>query len=446
MLDDILRARRETLRKLREKGIDPYPARSGVTHAVSGVLASFEALVASRERVTLGGRLLALRNQGGILFADLNDGSGKLQLLVSSEKLNDFEEVRGFLDIGDIIQASGTLTTTARGEKSLDVSSVRLLVKSLRPLPSVWHGLEDVEERYRRRYLDIMLNDEVRRDLLLRSEVVRTLREKLAHEGFIEVETPILQPIAGGAIAAPFSTHHNALDVDFYLRIAPELYLKRLLVAGFSKIFEIGRVFRNEGVDREHSPEFSMLELYWAYQDYHGLMDFVERLLSRWIPGPYERASYDELMREYAGVSVDDLDPEKIDEVFKREVRPRLSGPLFMTGHPKTISPLAKSSAENPERTERFQLIVHSMEVVNGFSELNDPIDQRERMEEQERRFRAGDPEASRLDEEFLEALEYGMPPAAGLGIGIDRLVGIITGKPVKETIIFPTLRPRRSE
>ncbi|NCO15549.1 MAG: lysine--tRNA ligase, partial [Parcubacteria group bacterium] len=314
----------------------------------------------------------------------------------------------------------------------------------LRPLPTQWYGLKDVEERYRKRYLDLILNPEVKEKIISRSKIIETLRQDLAKEGFIEVETPMLQPLPGGALARPFITHHNALNCDFYLRVAPELYLKRLLVAGFEKIYEIGRDFRNEGIDRDHNPEFTMFELYWAYQDWEGLMKFTEKLLKKFIPGKWEKITFEAALKKYAKKDIKKLRPEEIDEIFKKEVRPKIIKPTFVTHYPKFLSPFAKPVEDNPDLTERFQLIVDGMEIVNGFSELNDPVDQRQRMEEQERKYRAGNQEASRLDEDFLEALEYGMPPAAGWGVGIDRLAALVTkSHNVKEIIAFPTLKPR---
>lgn len=444
MLDEIIKARKQKLALLRKEGVNPYPARVRVTETAANVLKKFNQFLDTRRRIFLAGRIMALRDMGSIIFVDLNDGTTKIQIVLTKKYFKDLDSLRNILDIGDFIEVGGYVFKTQKGEKSLEARSCRLITKTLRPLPSAWYGLEDIEERFRKRYLDILLNPDVKKEVILRSEIIKKLRETLWREGFIEVETPILQPIPGGALARPFVTHHNALDEDFYLRIAPELYLKRLLVAGLNKVFEIGRVFRNEGIDREHNPEFTMLELYWAYQDYEGLMTFTEKILKKFIPGPYEKITYSAAVKKYAGRDLAALDPQKIDEIFKKEVRPHLKKPTFVIKYPKSISPLAKSSEDDPTLTDRFQLIVDGMELVNAFSELNDPIDQRERMEEQERRYRAGDPEASRLDEEFLEALEYGMPPAAGLGIGIDRLVALIIGKSVKESIIFPTLRRKK--
>lgn len=443
MLEDIIKSRKEKLEFLRGKGINPYPARVKMTISIAEALAGFAKLSRAKKKLYLVGRIMSLRDQGGVIFADIDDGAAKIQAVLTKKNLKDFKLLKEAFDTGDFIEVGGVLFKTKKGEKSVEAKSFRMAGKSLRPIPSVWFGLDDVEERFRKRYLDILLNEDVKKDLMLRSQIVSVLRDTLNCEGFMEVETPMLQPIPGGALARPFQTHHNALDADFYLRVAPELYLKRLLVAGFPKIFEIGRNFRNEGMDREHNPEFTMLELYWAYQDYEGLMKFTEKLFKKFIPGKYSRITYSEAMKKYAGRDVTKIPTGKIDEIFKKEVRPKLVNPVFLTDHPKAISPLAKSDEKDPRFVERFQLIIKGTEVANAFSELNDPVDQRERMEDQEKRYRAGDPETTRFDEDFIEAIEYGMPPAAGIGIGIDRLISLITGKPVKEIIIFPTLRPK---
>ena len=444
MLDEIIKVRRQKLALLRKKGINPYPARTKVSETAFNILKKFSRFLVEKRKIFLAGRIMSWRDMGSIVFADLNDGTDKIQIVLTKKNLQEFDFLKEVLDIGDFIEVGGRVFKTKKGEKSIEAKDIRLITKALRPLPSTWYGLEDVEERFRKRYLDILINPGIKKEVLLRLEIIKTLRQELWKEGFLEVETPTLQPVAGGALARPFKTRHYALSEDFYLRIAPELYLKRLLIAGLNKIFEIARVFRNEGIDREHNPEFTMLELYWAYQDYDGLMKFIEKILKKFIPGPYQKITYEAAIKKYSGRKLSDLDFEKIDEIFKKEVRPYLKKPTFVTHLPKSISPLAKSSENNPELTDRFQLIVDGMEVVNGFSELNDPVDQRERMEKQERRYRAGDPEASRLDEEFLEALEYGMPPAAGLGIGIDRLVALVIKKSVKESIIFPTLKRKK--
>jgi lysyl-tRNA synthetase class 2 len=444
MLEDIIKERKKKLAKLKDKGINPYPATVKRTALIGEVLKNFNRWQKNQKILFLTGRLRAWRDQGKIIFADLEDESGRLQLIFNKKQTKQFDLIKETFDSGDFVEAAGKLFKTQRGEKSLAVSSARIISKSLRPLPTEWFGLKDVEERFRRRYLDLILNPEVKVKIQKRSEIIAQLRQSLRREGFIEVETPILQPLPGGALARPFITHHQALNCDFYLRVAPELYLKRLLVAGFEKIYEIGRVFRNEGIDRDHNPEFTIFEFYWAYQDWKGLMKFTEKLLKKFIPGKWARITYQEAIKKYAKKDIKKLTAEDIDEVFKKEVGPKLIKPIFITHYPKLISPFAKSCEDNPELTERFQLIVDGMEIVNGWSELNDPRDQKERLEEQERKYRKGIQEVSRLDEDFLEALEYGMPPAAGWGIGVDRLAALITkSHNIKEIIVFPTLRPK---
>jgi len=452
MLEDIIKERRKKLDELRTAGVNPYPSGSLRRIFVADALRDFVKLQKLKKSVGISGRVVGLRNQGNILFVDVEDGTGKIQALLKKDELRNFALVKRTLDIGDFAYASGALLKTKKGEKSLSAKKFEILTKSLRPLPSEWYGLKDVEERYRKRYLDLILNKESREKLTARSQVIADIRKFLDKEGFMEVETPVLQELPGGAKARPFVTHHNALDQDFYLRIAPELFLKRLLVGGFEKIFEMGRVFRNEGIDRDHNPEFTMLELYWAYQDWEGLMSFTEKMLKPHLSKKYgakkwPRITYADAFKKFANKKIV---PElveglpTIDDIFKHDVRPHIKEPTFVTHYPKSISPLAKSDPDNSTLTERFQLVVDGTELVNGFSELNDPIDQRERMEEQERRFRAGNVEEPRVDHDFLEALEYGMPPAAGLGIGIDRLAALVMGSHhLKEVILFPTLRSK---
>jgi len=407
-------------------------------------LEDFAKLLKAGKPLTASGRVLRLRDQGNLIFADIKDESGKAQIILKKDNLPNFKLLKGALDIGDFLEVAGVPLKTKSGEKSVEAKTARFLAKSLRPLPSEWYGLKDAEERFRKRYLDLILNPEAKARLMTRSDVIRSLREFLYAEGFLEVETPVLQTLPGGAKAKPFQTHHNALDQDFYLRIAPELFLKRLLIGGFEKVFELGKVFRNEGIDRDHNPEFTMLELYLAYEDWKGLMKFTQKMLKKFLPGKWETTTYGDAFKKFAKKDIKSVPAGEIDETFKKEVRPKIVRPTFVTHYPKSISPLAKSSEGNPELTERFQLIVGGSEIVNGFSELNDPIDQRARMELQEKEFRAGNEEASRMDEDFLEALEYGMPPAAGLGLGVDRLVALVTeSHNVKEIIAFPTLRDK---
>lgn len=444
MLDDIVAGRKNKLEALRREGVNAYPSSVKRMFFAGDVLASFSALVRKRTKVSIAGRVMGLRDQGNLLFVDVQDATGKIQAVLKKDFLDNFKLLKLALDIGDFIEVAGPVFKTKKGEKSIEVRAARIIVKAFRPLPSEWYGLQDTEERFRKRYLDFLINPESKKKIEMRSAIVLRLREDLHKEGFLEVETPMLQPIPGGALAKPFATHHNALDQDFYLRIAPELYLKRLLTGGFEKIFELGRVFRNEGIDHDHNPEFTMLELYWAYQDWEGLMKFTTKLLKPFLKKTPVRITYAEGLKKYAGKDVAKLRHEEIDEVFKREVRPKIVAPTFVTHYPTSISPLAKSVPGEPDLAQRFQLVVAGTELVNGFSELNDPGEQRLRMEEQEKRHRGGDEEASRFDEDFLHALEYGMPPAAGLGIGIDRLVMFVTKtENIKEVIAFPTLRSK---
>lgn len=452
MLEDIIEERRRKLEELRNNNINPFPHRVRRTIEARGAVINFSELSKSERSVFLVGRVMGFRDQGNIIFIDLKDGSGRIQCILRKDLLSNFSLLKQTLDVGDFLEVGGKAFLTRKGEKSIEVREAKIIVKSLRPLPSKWYGLKDVEERYRKRYLDLILNEEIRTKLEARSEIIRNIHVFLFQEGFIEVETPTLQEIPGGARARPFVTHHNSLDQDFYLRIAPELYLKRLLVGGFEKVFELGRVFRNEGIDRDHNPEFTMLELYWAYADWEMLIKFTEKMLKK-IAGKvlknksWHRITFAEALKNFAYKDLAELKNEELDSVFKHEVRPKIIEPTFITHYPTSISPLAKSDPENPELAERFQLIVDGTELVNGFTELNDPLEQRARMERQEKRYRAGDAEESRLDADFLEALEYGMPPAAGLGIGIDRLAALATGSHnVKEVIIFPTLRPKDAE
>lgn len=446
MLNEIRQDRLKKLKKLREAGVDPYPANVPRRTEIKEALGNFAKLERSKKVIYVAGRVMSLRDQGGLLFIDINDGSDSLQVFVNKKEVKQFALWKDTLDQGDFVGVKGILFKTKRGERSIKANKIDMLVKSINPMPDSWFGLKDVEDRFRKRYLDLILNKEVKESFEMRSMLIRQMREFLWKEGFIEVETPMLQPIPGGALARPFKTHHNALGEDFYLRIAPELYLKRLLIGGFSKIFEIGRVFRNEGIDREHNPEFTMLELYWAYENYEGMIKLTEKLLKPFIKGPWKRIKYADAFKKYAKVDLDKVkNKDEIDEIFKRKVRPHLTSPTILIDQPKATSPLAKSKVGDPEVTERFHFIVESMEVANGFSELNDPIDQRERMEHQEKLFRGGNQEASRMDEDFVEALEYGMPPAAGLGVGIDRIVALATKRhSLKEAILFPTLKSKK--
>ncbi len=462
MLQDLIQDRLEKLRGYRKKFGNPYPARTKRTMAIAEALASFFKFEKAEKKVSLVGRVTSLRGQGGILFGDFFDESGKMQFVLRKGETKDFEDKKGLFDPGDFVQVTGGLFKTKKGEKSVLTSEILMLSKCLRPWPSSFYGVSDEEKRHRNRYLDFVFNPESKQKVGLRMRIISALWGAIEKDGFLEVQTPMLQPIPGGALARPFQTHFNALGIDVYLRIAPELYLKRLLAGGFEKVFEIATVFRDEGVDRDHYPEFTMLEAYAAYEDYRGMM----RATRKWIQAAAKGAGikaisfrgkrlknffkewpeedYGKLIKKYSGKELKNLKIEEIDEVFKKKVRPNLIEPVFVVNYPKAISPLSKSCDDDPNFTERFQFVVAGTELANGFSELNDPIDQRERMEEQERRYRAGNKEVTRMDEDFLEALEYGMPPAAGVGIGIDRLVALFTdSNSVRDVMTFTNLRPK---
>lgn len=484
-LDNLRKTRLEKLEKVKKAGIASYPARSSRTHTIAQAVVKFDELADQKSEIILAGRILAKREHGGSAFLDLKDSSGRIQLFFKKDILGvkEYEFFMETIDIGDFIEAGGTLFKTKQEERTLEVHAYKLLAKSLLPLPEKWHGLQDVEERYRKRYLDLIFNPEVKAKFEARSSIIEHLRQYLISNSFVEVETPILQILYGGANAKPFKTHLDTLDLDLYLRIAPELYLKRLLVGGFEKIFEIGRSFRNEGMDREHNPEFTMLEFYAAYWDYEKAMEFVESMLEHIIEKknnsteieyqnqrinfarPYPRIAFNDLFKRYSGLDYDesaekDLEKKakelgiKIeknvtkgnlgDEIYKKIARPNIVQPAFVINHPLEISPLAKKLGDDPNHVARFQLIAGGMEIVNAFSELNDPIDQRERFEMQEKTAGKDNEEAQRLDEDYIEAMEYGMPPAAGIGIGIDRLVALLTDShSVREIIIFPLMKPK---
>ncbi len=485
-LEEIRSERIKKLNDLKEKGINPYPISSVRDFSLGGVVEDFSKLLKRKKPIHLVGRVMALRGQGALVFFDLDDGTGTLQALFKKDDAK--EDVRKLfadtVDIGDFVEVKGTLFITKRKEKTLLVKDWKMLAKSLRSLPDKWHGLQDVEERFRRRYLDILMSSEVKQRFVLRSKIITEIRRILDNEGFLEVETPMLQPMAGGAIAEPFTTHHNALDIDLFLRIAPELYLKKLLVGGFSKVYEVNRNFRNEGIDVTHNPEFTMLEFYESYSDAKKQMVFVEGMLKTLVKKIFGKAtifyggekilfskkfaivSFLDLLKRYAlianpesvtlselrlkakqlGVLVADTDGiEKImDNIYKKTCRPKLIQPTFIVDYPAAFSPFAKRKEGNEELIDRFQLVVSGIEMVNAFSELNDPIDQRERYLEQDKKKKGGDAEVSPSDEDYLEAMEYGMPPAGGVGIGVDRLAMLFTDtKNIKEVILFPTMKPK---
>ena len=483
-LEDIRESRLKKLELLKSAGVNPYPIESQRDYSLATIKSEFETLE-KKGRLSVAGRIMAIRGQGAILFVVLDDGTGRFQTVFKKDDMDEklFSLFSDAVDLGDIISVTGTLFTTQRGERSILAISWSMLTKSLRPLPEKWNGLQDVEERFRRRYLDTLMSDEVKNRFIARSRIITAIRAFLDRHDFLEVETPQLQPLAGGTNATPFVTHHNALDIDLYLRIAPELYLKKLLIGGFPKVYEIGRNFRNEGIDVTHNPEFTMLEFYEAFSTADKQMDFVEQLMKELVQNLFEgkklesekgeldfskkfiRISYAELLEDYAGidphkasradvedkakklgVKVDTADSREkiIDNIYKKSARPKIITPTFITDYPVNMLPLAKRSEKDPSAVDAFQLIVAGMEIVKAFSELNDPVDQRSRFDKEEENAKAGDTEAQPNDLEFVEALEYGMPPAGGVGIGIDRLAMLMTNtQNIKEIILFPTMRPR---
>ena len=482
-LAEVVKVRREKLATLQANGKDPFvQVKYDRDHAIKDIIADFDSL--EGKTVSIAGRMMSKRVMGKASFCDLRDRDAKIQLYVKRDELGDepYADFKKF-DIGDIIGVKGEVFRTQRGEMSVKATEIVLLTKSLQPLPEKWHGLKDVEIRYRQRYVDLIVNPDVRDTFIKRSQIIKEIRKYLDDNGFLEVETPILQTQAGGASARPFITHHNALDIDMYMRIALELHLKRLIVGGLDRVYEIGRVFRNEGIDVRHNPEFTLLELYQAFTDYEGMMNLIEdmmRTVTMNVLGtgkivfneteldlekPFARMSMKEAVKLYSGVDFDEIaDAEEAKKIAKEKhvevedhylkgdvlnaffeafVEEKLVQPTFITGHPVEISPLAKRMPTNPDYTERFELFIMGSEFANAFSELNDPIDQRSRFVRQMELKAAGDEEATDIDEDFITALEYGMPPTGGLGLGIDRFVMLLTDSySIRDVLLFPTMKP----
>lgn len=483
-LNEILKVRREKLAKLRESGKDPFKiTRYDPTHYSEEIIEYFDEL--EGEEVSIAGRIITKRVMGKASFAHVLDAKGQIQIFVQINKLGKeaYEEFKDY-DIGDIIGVKGEVFKTNRGEISVRASEIVLLSKSLQPLPEKWHGLKDVDTRYRQRHLDLIVNPDIKRTFILRSKIISSMRKYLDDKGFIEVETPILHSVAGGAEARPFITHHNTLDIDLYMRIALELHLKRVIIGGFDKVYEIGRVFRNEGMSIKHNPEFTMIELYQAYADYNDIMNLTEDMIYTIakdvldtavinyqgeeidLTPPWRRLSMIDAVKEYTGIDFRSFDEDStareaaknigveveenatwglvLNTIFEEKVEEKLVQPTFIKDYPIEVSPLAKRMVEDDRLTYRFELFITSRELANAYSELNDPIDQRERFLEQAKKRAQGDEEAHMMDDDFVNALEVGMPPTGGLGIGIDRLVMLLTDSySIRDVILFPTMRPK---
>lgn len=437
------------------------------------------------KKVEIVGRIFSLRGHGKLVFADIKDSTGQIQLMFKFDLLGkEGFKLLDLVDVGDFVYAKGEVGKSMRGEISVFVEKIKIISKSIRPLPEKWHGLQDIEERYRQRYVDLLLRDDVKKVFLERTKIVKLIRSFLDDSGFVEVETPILQPVYGGATARPFITHHNTLNEDLYLRISDELYLKRLIVGGFEKVYEIGKDFRNEGMDKSHNPEFTQVEFYWAYVDYHKLMDFTEEMIKFIIKqtkgkltveyngkeydfsSPWKRVSYKDIFVKYLDLDIDKINTEKqllkyikskqlldkgeievgyanlLDKVYKKHIRPKLEGPLFLMNHPIEMKPLAKRVDNDNSKSASFQLLIAGEEFINAYNELNDPLDQKQRWIDEMEIGNRGGSEYQVLDEDYIRALEYGMPPTAGWGLGVDRLVAFLTNQhTIKDVILFPTLK-----
>ncbi|WP_338779308.1 lysine--tRNA ligase [Metabacillus sp. FJAT-52054] len=489
-LNDQLQVRREKLHTLREKGLDPFGKRFDATHQTAGLLSEFEnttkeELEDQERRVTIAGRIMTKRGKGKAGFAHIQDLQGQIQIYVRMDGVGEEQyDLFNTADLGDIVGVTGVMFKTKVGELSVKATSFELLTKSLRPLPDKYHGLKDIEQRYRQRYLDLIMNPESKQTFIARSKIIQSMRRYLDDHGYLEVETPTMHSIPGGASARPFITHHNALDMPLYMRIAIELHLKRLIVGGLEKVYEIGRVFRNEGISTRHNPEFTMIELYEAYADYKDIMKLTENLIAHIakevrgttmiqygdhevnLEPEWKRVHMVDAIKEATGADFwKEMSPEEakalaaehgvevtehmsvghiINEFFEQKVEETLIQPTFIFGHPVEISPLAKKNDEDPRFTDRFELFIVAREHANAFTELNDPIDQKERFEGQLKEREQGNDEAHLMDEDFIEALEYGMPPTGGLGIGIDRVVMLLTNSAsIRDVLLFPQMRHR---